>query len=92
MKVMSVYSIRPGCAAATAKRFLAGDATPPAGIKLLGRWHKSDGSGGYSLFEVDSVALLYQFAVSWAEVLEIHSTAVIEDAEAGPALAKVFGK
>ncbi len=92
MKVMSVYSIRPGCVASAAKRFVAGEATPPAGIKLLGRWHKSDGSGGYSLFEADSLAVLYEFAVSWAEVLEIHSTAVIEDAEAGPVLAKVFGK
>lgn len=92
MKVMSVYSIRPGCVAGAAKRFLAGEATPPAGIKLLGRWHKSDCSGGYSLLEADNLAVLYEFAASWSEVLEIHSIPVLEDGEAGPALAKVFGK
>jgi hypothetical protein len=92
MKIFSSYTIRPGCVAEAAKRFLAGAATPPTGLKLLGRWHKTDGSGGYSVFEADNLATVYEFSVTWADVLELHDHVVIEDAEIGPALAKVFGK
>jgi hypothetical protein len=92
MKVMSSYSIRPGCVAEAVQRFLGGKAIPPAGVKILGRWHKSDASGGYTLFETDDPVKLYEFAASWTDVLENHSTLVIEDAEAEAALGKVFGK
>lgn len=92
MKFMSTYSIRPGCMPEAAKRFLAGQATPPAGMKLLGRWHKTDGSGGFTLSEADDPVKIYEFAASWGDVLEVHASVVIEDADAGPALAKVFGR
>ena len=91
MKMMSTYSIRPGCHAEAIKRFLAGKATPPAGMTILGRWHKTDGSGGYTLSESDDPAALFEFSASWSDVLENHSNIVIEDAEAGPVLAKIQG-
>jgi len=90
MKVMSVYSIRPGCVKEAVSRFLAGKAQPPAGVKLLGRWHKTDASGGYTLMESDNPTAMFEFAASWSDVLETHSTLVIEDAEAGPALARIY--
>ena len=90
MRFMSVYTIRPGCLKEAVNRFLAGLSTPPAGIKLLGRWHRTDGGGGYSLYESDNPVVMYEYAARWADVLEIHSTVVLEDAEAGPVLAKVF--
>ena len=92
MKFMSTYSIRPGCMPEAAKRFLSGKAVPPAGVKLLGRYHKIDGSGGFTLSETDDPAKLYEFAASWGDVLEVHSHVVIEDADAGPVLGRVFGK
>jgi hypothetical protein len=73
-------------------RFLAGQATPIAGITLLGRWHKVDLSGGVSLSESDNPKALYEFAAMWADVLEVHSSVVVEDAEAGPIMAKIFKK
>jgi hypothetical protein len=92
MKVLSVYSIRPGCVKEAVGRFLAGKANPPAGVKILGRWHKTDASGGYTLMESDNAAAMFEFAASWTDVLESHSSVVIEDAEAGAVMAKVFGK
>lgn len=92
MKMMSVYTIRPGHMREAAQRFLAGKATPPPGIKILGRWHKSDATGGFSLVESDNPALLYEFAASWSDVLETHGTVVLDDAEAGPVLGRLFGK
>ena len=92
MKVMSAYSVRPGFVKEAAARFLSGLAVPEEGVKLLGRWHKTDLSGGFALFETNDLAALYAGALKWAEVLEFHNALVIEDEEAGPALAKVFGK
>jgi len=90
MKVMSTYSIRPGCVKEAVNRFLGGKASPPAGVKIIGRWHKTDSSGGYTLMESDNATAMFEFAASWSEVLELHSTIVLDDAEAGPVLAKVF--
>jgi hypothetical protein len=90
MKVMSTWSVRPGSAREAVKRFLAGDAAPVAGVTLLGRWHSVDLSHGYSLYETNNAALLYEGAARWAELMEIETVLVVEDVDAGPALAKTF--
>jgi Protein of unknown function (DUF3303) len=92
MIVMSTYAIRPGCVPEAVGRFLSGKATPPSGVKILGRWHKSDFSGGYALFETDNPTAIFEFAAYWGDVVESHSNVVIEDAEAAAALAKIYGK
>jgi len=90
MKFMSTWAVRPGATKEAVARFLAGQAAPPTGVELLGRWHKADLSGGFSLTESDSPAAIYESAATWVDVLEIHGGGVVEDAEAGPILAKVF--
>ncbi len=92
MKFMSTWSIRPGCTQEAVGRFMAGKGNPPAGLTLLGRWHNSDGSGGFALYETDNPSLLYESSAGWTDVLEIHGYTVLEDAEVGPVLARVFGK
>jgi hypothetical protein len=92
MKFLSTYTARPGCLPEVMRRFLAGEAKPMEGVTLLGRWHKTDLSGGFSLNETDDPTKLYEFALKWSDVLEIHSNLVIEDAEAGPIIAKLFAK
>ena len=89
MKVMSTWSVRPGAIREAVKRFLAGEAAPIAGVTLLGRWHSVDLSHGYSLYETDNPAKIYEGTARWVEILDIEDTLVIEDAEAGPALAKI---
>ncbi len=91
MKVMSTHSIRPGCLKDAVSRFLAGKSSPAGRRwKVLGRWFKTDGSGGFTLMESDNPAAMFEYAAAWGDVLELHSTIVIEDSEAGPVLAKVF--
>jgi Protein of unknown function (DUF3303) len=92
MKVLTSWSLRPGAVKEAVSRFLAAGALPPEGVKLLGRWHKTDGSGGYTLYEASDPAALFATAAVWAELLDIRHDLVIEDADAGPVLAKVFGK
>ena len=92
MKFISTWSVRPGASKEAVSRFLAGQAAMPPGVKLLGRWHKTDSSGGYSLVESDNPIALFDGSAAWMDVLEIHSSLVIEDAEVGPVLAKLHGK
>lgn len=92
MKFMSTWALLPGTVQEAVDRFLAGEAAPAEGVTLLGRWHNVDCSGGFSLYETDNAAALHQGAAKWADVLEINTSLVIEDAEAGPNLAKVFKK
>jgi hypothetical protein len=61
-------------------------------VKILGRWHNTDLSGGFVLAEIDDPTAGYADAVQWSDVLELHTHPVIEDAQAGPALAKRYGK
>ena len=59
-------------------------------MKLLGRWHNCDCSGGFSLYETNDAAALHLGAARWAELIEINTVAVIEDSEAGPNLVATF--
>ena len=63
-----------------AEKFLAGEGTPAPGVTLLGRWHRVDCSGGYALYETDNAAALHAGAAKWADLLEIDTVPVIEDA------------
>ena len=92
MKVMTTWAVKDGAEREAVSRFLSGAAAPLAGITMLGRWHAVDLSRGWSLYECDSAALLYESASRWSELMELESTLVIEDAEAGPALARTFKK
>ena len=92
MKFLASWSVRPGALKEAVGRFLATQGAPAPGVTLLNRWHKADCSGGFSLFETNNPAALYEGAAAWADVLEVHTHVVIEDGEAGPVLAKLFGK
>jgi hypothetical protein len=92
MKFMSTWSFQSGLIPETAARFLAGEGSPAPGTTLLGRWHNVDCSGGFALYETDDPAALYRGALEWADLLDINTVPVVEDAEAGAALAARFNK
>jgi len=92
MKFMSTWTLLPGSVRSAAQQFLAGGGGEPEGVKVLGRWHNVDCSGGFSLYESSNPAALHLGAAKWADLIELNTVAVIEDAEAGPNLAATFGK
>ncbi len=92
MKFMSTWSLLPGSVKAAAQQFLAGGGLEGEDVKLLGRWHSADCTGGFSLYETNSAAALHQGAAKWADLIEINTVPVIEDGEAGANLAAVFKK
>jgi len=88
MKTMLTWSLKSGEGFNEAvRRFLAGEAAPEPGQKILGRWHSVDLSTGFALYESDDAASNYAAAAKWADVLDLRTYLVVEDAEAGPILA-----
>jgi uncharacterized protein DUF3303 len=92
MKILSTYAIRPGCLKEAANRFLTGKGMQVEGAKLIGRWHRSDASGGVAVYEVENPAAFSRNALEWSDVLEVTHTPVLDDAEAGASLASVFAQ
>ncbi len=90
MKAMTTWSLKPGALKETVNRFLATGAPPAEGVTLIGRWHSTDFSCGFSLFESDDAAALYRSAARWADLIDMKTILVVEDSDAGPALAAVF--
>jgi Protein of unknown function (DUF3303) len=90
MKFISTWTLRPEVRKEAIDNFLAGKAAPSAGVTILGRWHKADASGGFTLYESDSAEALYENAAFWSQFLEVHIVPVIEDAAAGATMTKLF--
>lgn len=92
MKIMSTWTVRPGKVAEVVAKFLTTGAPGPKGVKLLGRWHKADMTGGFTLSESDNPKALYESAAEWADLIEIHASVVVEDNDAGAVLGKLYKK
>jgi len=92
MKFVSTWFLRPTAHRAAVERFLTGDVKAPEGFKTLGRWHYTDGSGGVHIFECDDAQIMAQFAAEWNDLLEIVTRPVVDDAQAGAAMAKTAQK
>ena len=58
----------------------------------MGRWHYADGSGGVYVFECDNAQVISEFVQEWADLLEMQTRPVVEDAEAGAVMTKQAGR
>ncbi len=92
MKVMVVWKTVPGKYKTALEQFLKSGGPVPAGAKTLGRWHVPGSILGWHLIEAKDLTGVAQHAAEWADVLELEIYPVIEDAEAGAAAKKVYGK
>ncbi len=93
MKTMVTWSAKSGEGFTEAvRRFVAGQANSPQGMKILGRWHAVDMSIGFTLFETDNPANVYAHAAIWADILDLKSYLVVDDSDVGPVLAGLAKK
>ena len=86
MLFMVSFTIRPENRSATIARFMETGGPPPAGVKMLGRWHGASGSRGYTVAEADNVEAVASWCHQWADLLTFHIEPVMNDEEA----ARVF--
>ncbi len=82
MKFIVSWKIPKGSVVTSEARFLSTGAPPPAGVKMLGRWHGMSG-GGFLIAETNDAKALYSWLAFWNDLLEFETTPCVEDAEAG---------
>lgn len=85
------WKVKPGKLQEAIDRFLTVGDPLPDGITSIGRYHRSDLSGGVHIVESQSAALMASHAAGWADVLDLETSAAVEDAEAVQAYARVSG-
>ena len=82
MKFIVSWSIPGSTAKSAIDRFLATGAVPPAGTKLVGRWHGANATG-FAILETSDPKAVYEFCATWFDCLNIQCTPCLEDADAG---------
>ena len=75
---------------AAVARFLATGGMPPAGLKMLGRWHGMSGRG-FAVVETNDPKALYTWVSEWSDLLTMETTPCLEDADAGAVLKALKG-
>jgi hypothetical protein len=80
MLFASVYTYRPGTTEATLKRVtdLFVNWQPPKGYTFKAHYLFADGSGGVTLAEAESEAVVYEAAAPWIPFLELRINPVVE--------------
>lgn len=90
MKFMITWHISPHNARAAAQEFLASGAPMPEGGTLLGRWHSAGSTRGFALVEANTLGPVATHMAQWHHLLEFEIYPVVEDEEAGAALASAL--
>jgi hypothetical protein len=67
-------------------RFQKTGGAPPEGVKLRGRWTRTDLSGGCALLETDDAKKLFEFAFAWGDLMNLETSPVLDDSELAAAL------
>jgi hypothetical protein len=89
MKFVVSWSLPQATYRAALARFLQGGGAPPAGVKMIGRWHGMNGTG-FAVAESSDPKALYAWFAEWSEFLPVQITPVLEDADAGAVLGAMF--
>jgi len=91
MKFMCTFTFKPEAKSRdeAIARFKKTGGQPPKGAKLLGRWTCADFSGGFDLLESEDAKALTEFALQWSDLIELHVTPVVEDAELSEVLKRI---
>lgn len=73
---------------ATIAHFLKTGGQPPAGVKMIGRWHGANGTG-FAVAESEDPKAILEWVAEWREFMDIKATPVLEDADMASVLQKL---
>jgi hypothetical protein len=89
MKFLVSWSLPAATFRPAVARFLKAGGMPPAGVKLVGRWHGMSGKG-CAVVDTEDAKALYAWVAEWSEFLPLETTPVLEDADAGAVLGSIY--
>jgi hypothetical protein len=88
MKYTVSWSLPHGTFHSAVGRFLEAGGMPPAGVKLVGRWHGMNGRG-FAIVETTDAKALYAWVAEWSDLQPMEATPCLEDADAGAVLGAI---
>ena len=91
MLFISSWRILPGHRDAVIERFASTGGRPPAGIKILGRWHDVADGTGVAISESDDLSAVTRWALEWNDLMEMHVRPALTDEQMGAVLAGLRG-
>jgi hypothetical protein len=80
---------RPESRNAAADRFKKTGGAPPAGVKVIGRWHTVGPLSGVAIAEASDPIALEKWVLEWNDLFEMDVHAALTDEQLGQALAAV---
>ncbi len=87
MIFVSIYSYPPENRKAIQARFKETEGgKPPAGIKVLGRWHAAASGKGFGAYECDDPLAIAKWAHDWSDLMSFEIYPVVRDED----MAKYF--
>jgi hypothetical protein len=64
---------------AAIQRFLETGGAPPAGVKMLARYHSTDGEFGFAIAESDDAQALARWTNAWNDLLPMDTRPAVND-------------
>ena len=92
MKFMLTWRTRPGLYKAAFQQFLETGGPPPKGVEQIARYHVPGSVQGWHVLEANDMTALAEHVNNWGDLIDIELHAIVEDAQAAEAAARVFGK
>jgi hypothetical protein len=80
---------RPESRNAAAERFKKTGGAPPAGVKVMGRWHSVGPLFGVAIAEANDPLELHKWVFEWNDLFEMEVHAALTDEQLGQALTGV---
>jgi len=79
MIFVTVWSYAPENRDAIQARFKATGGPPPAGVKMLGRWHAVGGGKGVVVVESNDPKAIAKWTQEWSDLMSFESYPVLDD-------------
>lgn len=73
------YEYRPSDRDVVHDRFKETGAPPPSGVRMLGRWHSTEGNRGFLVAETDDAGAVATWLHDWTDLLSFEVTPVLTD-------------
>ena len=82
MLFLTYFSYPPQNREAVQTRFKKTGGKPPAGVKMIGRWHAMGGGKGVFVSETDDPMAMAKWSQEWSDLLSTEICPVLDDADA----------
>ena len=79
MQFFVSWTIKPEHRDAATARFVETGGLPPAGVKMVGRWHFAEGREGLAIAESDDAVAIGKWTYAWFDLLSFRIVPIVDD-------------